>query len=119
MVTILSENRIAQFLNAKISGDDLWVPVDSLEEATGWVLEPQGLCRGEVCIPLPMNTEDPFLGDGDFNVSAFWRQMARPLARDAQGGTWLLGDSTFQRFPATGWDPSPARKTNRARLVRS
>jgi hypothetical protein len=94
MVTILSENRVAQILNAKVSGDDLWVPVDSLEEATGWALEPEGLCRGEVCVPLSMNVQDPLLRDGDFNVSAFWRQMARPLARDAQGGTWLLGDST-------------------------
>jgi hypothetical protein len=94
MVTILSENRVSQVLNAKVSGDDLWVPIDSLEEATGWALEPQGLCRGEVCVPLSMNVQEPLLRDGDFNVSAFWRQMARPLARDPQGETWLLGDST-------------------------
>ena len=94
MVTILSENRVSQILDAKVSGEDLWVPIDSLEEATGWVLEPEGLCRGEVCVPLSMNAREPLLSDGDFNVSAFWRQMSRPLARDAQGETWLLGDST-------------------------
>ena len=45
-------------------------------------------------MPLPLNVQDPLLRDGDFNVSAFWRHMARPLARDARGETWLLGDST-------------------------
>ena len=94
MVTILSENRVAQILNAKVLGDDLWVPVDSLEEATGWALEPEGLCRGEVCVPVSMNAQEPLVRDGDFNVSAFWRHMSRPLARDARGGTWFLGDST-------------------------
>jgi hypothetical protein len=94
MVTILSENRVSQILDAKVSGEDLWMPVDSLEEATGLVLKPEGLCRDEVCIPLPMNAPEPLLRDGDFNISAFWRHMARPVVRDAQGETWLLGDST-------------------------
>ena len=94
MVTILSENQVAQVLDAKVSGDDLWVPVDSLEEATGWAMKPEGVCRGKVCVPLPQNVQDPLLREGAFNVSAFWRLMARPLVRDSQGEIWLLGDST-------------------------
>ena len=94
MVYILSENRVAKIPNATVSGDDLWVPVNNLEEATGWALKPEGVCRGEVCVPLPTNALEPLMSDGAINISAFWRHMDRPVVRDSQSGTWLLGDST-------------------------
>ena len=94
MVNILSENRVAKIPNATVSGDNLWGPVDSLEEATGWALKPEGVCRGEVCVPLPIDAFEPLISDGDINVSALWRHMNRPVVRDSQNETWLLGDST-------------------------
>src|SRR2546426_8003771 len=32
---------------------DLWVTLAELTSATGFVVKPQGVCRGELCFPLP------------------------------------------------------------------
>ena len=35
-----------------VQGDRVLIPTTSLEEATGWVHKPEGLCKGDVCVPV-------------------------------------------------------------------
>lgn len=76
--------------------EELWMTSAELLTASGWRLEPQGLCRGEVCVPLPGSAEA--FTEGDLVcVSRLWERLGRPLLRDASGSTWMLGEAAEDR----------------------
>ena len=33
--------------------DGLWMSSADAEKVTGWTLKPEGMCRAELCVPLP------------------------------------------------------------------
>ena len=68
----------------------LWLSADDAERATGWTLKPEGMCRDDLCVPLPVR-------DGRIDVAAFWRLLGRPVVSDAGGETWVLGAGAAQR----------------------
>jgi hypothetical protein len=53
--TLLYEDR-APFVLAGSQRDPLRLTADELHRATGWERKPQGLCRGETCVPEPPGT---------------------------------------------------------------
>ena len=56
------------------SGDALLLSEDALAEATGWELKPQGLCQGDVCVPV---RDRQALGpDGLIDVAGSGRRAA-------------------------------------------
>ena len=71
--------------------DDLTVPVAEFEEGTGWMIKPEGACRGDVCIPLRDAPGDTV------EVAAVADQMGLPLVRDGDRDLWALGP-----WPGTG-----------------
>jgi hypothetical protein len=82
--------------SATIEGDRLWIPLDELERATGWSAKPEGLCRDEVCVPVPEGRRAEWLdGDGRrLDFAAFARHLGHALARDDGRGVWALGPAT-------------------------
>jgi hypothetical protein len=74
---------------------DLWVTLPDLTRATGFVLKPQGVCRNELCFPLPKNKKAEFLARRGkvtwFNLSAFARLVGQPVAHDEKLSTWYFG----------------------------
>ena len=52
MVTLLTD-RGMRAVDARVEGERLWLDAAALEDATGWALKPEGLCRDEACVPLP------------------------------------------------------------------
>jgi hypothetical protein len=73
--------------------DGLWLTPEHAERATGWVAKPEGMCRGEVCVPLPaaLRSEDRV------DVAAFWERLGRPVVHDSAGETWVLGAGAEER----------------------
>jgi hypothetical protein len=69
----------------------LSVPVSEFESATGWSLEPQGACRGDVCVPLPPDT----IHDGEVDVRTVAERLGMPLVQDAEARLWALGPETL------------------------
>jgi hypothetical protein len=74
---------------------DLWVTLADLTRATRFVLKPQGVCRDELCFPIPRARRRAFLAKRGpvtwFNLSEFARLVRQPLAYDLEQATWFFG----------------------------
>jgi hypothetical protein len=75
---------------------ELWVSREALRSATGWDLRAEGLCRGEICVPLRPSPE-PFLDGDSVHASALWRELDRPVLHDRDCTTWMLGEAAADR----------------------
>ncbi len=77
------------------SSQDLWVTLADLTRATGFVLKPQGVCREELCFPIPTARKSEFLIKRNniewFNLSTFARLLHQPVAFDKTLATWYFG----------------------------
>jgi len=77
------------------STDDLWVTLEDLKRATGYVIKPQGVCRDELCFPIPKDKKDRLVArqgrTAIFNLSEFARMVHQPAAFDQKNSIWLFG----------------------------
>src|SRR5713101_8105409 len=74
---------------------DLWITTNDLLRATRFVIKPQGVCRDELCFPLPKNRKADFISKKDattwFNLSEFAKLIKHPVAMDQKNGIWFFG----------------------------
>ena len=66
--------------------------VDPSEFATrtGWEAKPEGLCRGDVCVPAP----GARIGSAKLDLAVVAERLRMPLVHDDEHGVWALGPST-------------------------
>ena len=80
---------------------ELWITTSDLTRATRFEVKPQGVCRDELCFPLPKARTAEFLrkdgGKEWFNLTAFAQLVHQPVARDAALSTWYFGLRSEQR----------------------
>jgi len=67
------------------------VPADDLERATGWGLRAEGLCRGDVCVPV-RDRASLVIGD-EINLDGFATALHRPLAAEPAAALAVIGES--------------------------
>ena len=60
-------------------------------------MRPDGLCRDDICVPVPPNKAEKFVADGKVNLAAFWNHMGMPAAKSTDGDVWVLGESAETR----------------------
>ena len=70
--------------------ESLHVDVSDFEARTGWDVKAQGLCQGDVCLPLPPEA----VADGVLDVEAVAEHAGIPLVADEAHGLWALGPAT-------------------------
>ena len=99
MVTLLTD-RGEHAVHARVDGERLWLDASTLEAATGWSLEPQGLCRGGACVPLPPGRHAEFVQGDRVDAAALWRHLDGPVMHDETGAVWALGESADDRGSA-------------------
>ena len=98
-VTVVNEQREVSCPTARVEGDRLWLAAADLEAVTGWALKPEGLCRGDACVPLAGRAAG--LSDGAaIDAAGFWRYLGNPAVRDATGELWVLGAGAATRSRA-------------------
>ena len=102
MVTMIIDDEEVAVDGAQASGEALWLSARDAERVAGWVRKPEGLCRGEACVPLPPGREAELVRDGEVNVAALWRHLGRPTVHSAAGDAWVLGASAGERAAALG-----------------
>src|SRR5580704_12622770 len=84
--TIVYEDHATEIAGAADARGQLWISTADLTRATGFPLKPQGVCRNELCFPLPKSREQEFVrrseGQTWFNLVAFARLVNQPVAYD-------------------------------------
>ncbi len=49
---------------------------------TGWTLKPEGMCQGDLCVPMPTI-------EGRVDLAGFWQKLGNPVV--SEGDVWSLG----------------------------
>ena len=107
MPTVLTDDAETTLSAARADGDSLWLSPRDLETATGWSLKPEGLCKAEVCVPVPKSGSHVLVRGSEIDVAAFWRHMGHPVAHDATGEVWVLGTGAQARAAALQSQQAP------------
>ncbi len=63
---------------------------DVFAERTGWHAKPEGMCRGEVCVPAPGSLR----ADGTLDVAVAAGRLGMPMVHDETHGVWAIGPAT-------------------------
>jgi len=100
MVTLLHEQSEKECSTGRASGEDLWIGAQEFAAATGWQLKPEGLCRDDICVPVPSSGAADYVSHDALNAAAFWRRMGHPVVHDTAGEVWVLGTRAADRTSA-------------------
>lgn len=80
--------------------ENLKIAKDAFEAGTGWQLQPEGACKGDVCIPLP-GAQGPTV-----DARQLADVMGLPIVHDEAVGLWSIGpESTGSKAPTTAKAP--------------
>jgi len=116
--TVVYDDRATAIASAREEADQLWITTADLNRATRFEVKPQGVCRDELCFPLPRARQQEVIrketltrkdvdqihsrtGAGGsltwFNLSAFAALVHQPVAHDEALATWYFGLRSDQR----------------------
>ena len=68
------------------------VTAAELERRTGWVLKPEGACKGDRCVPIPDQS------GGLLDARVLSERLQMPLVHDAENDLWCLGPESDAPF---------------------
>ena len=99
--TIIYDDVATEINSAEEEAGQLWITTADLKRATRFEVKPQGVCRDELCFPLPRSREKEFVrkssGKTWFNLTAFAQLVSQPVAHDEALSTWYFGLRADQR----------------------
>ena len=101
--TVVYDDLATAVAPAREDAGQLWITLADLARATRFEVKPQGVCRDEICIPLPKARKQEFLRKGSgkikewFNLSAFAQLTHQAVAHDEATSTWYFGLRSDQR----------------------
>jgi hypothetical protein len=67
--------------------NDLDVSKEAFEAGTGWDIELEGACKGDVCVPLDQS--------GGFDVQRTADRLRMAVVHDAEEGLWAIGPESL------------------------
>jgi hypothetical protein len=97
MLTLIDGER-RHAIGAQLADGRVEVDAADVEDALGWKLERQGLCRGSVCIPV--RDRATLVRAGGLDLETLAALLDRPLAFDTDERVASLGENAGQRAAA-------------------
>lgn len=97
-ITLLYSGQDYEFADASEDEDDAWIHPRDVSRL-GWTLEPEGMCQGERCVPLPAALKDVD-ESGRLNFTGFARYLEMPVLRHRESNTWSIGGEPPPPFPS-------------------
>ena len=80
---------------SQVGFGELGVNANDFARATGWTLKPEGLCKGEVCVPV---RDAAAMSDGTaIDVAEFARVTGRNMVIDASRNVVAIGEQASSR----------------------
>lgn len=99
--TIVYDDVATSLASTNEEAGQLWITTADLTRATRFEVKPQGVCRDELCFPLPKARQQEFLrkssGKEWFNLVTFADLVHQPVAHDEALATWYFGLRSDQR----------------------
>tara|TARA_B100000953_G_C18027398_1_gene422178 strand:- start:822 stop:1238 length:417 start_codon:yes stop_codon:yes gene_type:complete len=95
-MTVLAETPMA--IDGSWVDGEAYIQSKDVKEVLGWELKPEGLCKGDVCIPLG-DTVDSNSNDS-FNLSHLAALVGRPSLTTSDTGTVTIGQPYSVRSEA-------------------
>ena len=93
-ITYLDAEHGARTAAGTMTGDRVLLDTAALPTLTGWTLKPEGLCQGDVCVPV----RDPELTvDDAVDVARFAAALGRPIVIDAEHAVVAVGEASAAR----------------------
>lgn len=75
--------------------------VAEFESLTGWTAKPEGMCKGDICVPVPGATS----AEGTLDVAVVADRLGMALVEDPTAGVWALGPESGGRALTTAVVP--------------
>jgi hypothetical protein len=91
-ITLIDESR-AVAADAVVDGETIRLAPAEIARTLGWELKPQGLCRGDICIPV----RDRLVQANGVDLAELARLLGRPLASEPAEGIAVLGAAASER----------------------
>jgi hypothetical protein len=88
MLTVITDDATREIEGTRVSPAEL-------EELTGWELKPEGLCRGDVCVPTRGRPEVEV--DGAVDLAVVAGLLGQPFVVDDEKSVAVLGTSVATR----------------------
>jgi hypothetical protein len=88
MLTVITDDGTREVGGARVSPAQL-------QELTGWELKPEGLCRGDVCVPTRGRPEVEI--DGVVDLALVADLLGQPFVLDDDKSVAVLGTSVAMR----------------------
>ena len=76
--------------------DGLWMSAADALRVTGFTLKPEGMCRDEICVPMPAQS----VKGGEVDVEAFWTKLGGPVIASDGRDVFALGAPAEERNAA-------------------
>jgi len=121
-ITLTDATDVVTVVEAATDGERVLVTATDLEAGLGWTLKPQGLCKGDICVPVRAYPEvvDTTGGEASVDLALFARLTDQPVVIDLDEAVATFGTSATARaaqrasldapaFEATDLDGNPVR----------
>jgi hypothetical protein len=93
-LTLIDEGRAVP-IDVTLRAGAVRIAPGALASGLGWRLEAQGLCRGDVCVPV--RDRAALVSSDGIDLAALARAFDRPLALDVEERVAVLGASAAER----------------------